>query len=110
MLEKVKTTAAKNNAHITKFATFKNGGLFDQNPISAKEGLTPLKKGLPTEKYGGYNSTKTMFFIPVRYRAGKKTDIIIMPVELLYGKNSLRMRLLPKSIPSTDWDAFSKRP
>lgn len=72
MLEKVKTTAAKNNAHITKFATFKNGGLFDQNPISAKEGLTPLKKGLPTEKYGGYNKAGSMFFIPVRYRVGKK--------------------------------------
>lgn len=89
MLEKAKTTAAKNNAHITKFATFKNGGLFDQNPISAKEGLTPLKKGLPTEKYGGYNKAGSMFFIPVRYRVGKKTDIIIMPVELLCGKKFL---------------------
>lgn len=30
-----------------------------------------------------------MFFIPVRYRVGKKTDIIIMPVELLCGKKFL---------------------
>ena len=89
MLDKVKMTAAKNNAHFTKFATFKRGGLFDQQPVPAKEGLTPLKKGLPTEKYGGYNKAGVMFFIPVRYKVGKKSDIIIMPVELLHGKKFL---------------------
>ena len=89
MLWKVKQTAVKNNAHFTKYAAFKTGGLFDQMPVRKKEGLTPLKKGLPTEKYGGYNKAGAMFFIPVRYKAGKKSDIIIMSVELLYGKQFL---------------------
>ena len=89
MLGKVKQTAVKNNAHFTKYAAFKTGGLFDQMPVRKKEGLTPLKKGLPTEKYGGYNKAGAMFFIPVRYKAGKKSDIIIMSVELLYGKQFL---------------------
>ena len=30
-----------------------------------------------------------MFFIPVRYKAGRKSEIIIMSVELLYGKEFL---------------------
>ena len=89
MLAKVKKTAVKNNAHFTKFAYYKKGGLFDQMPVPAAEGLVPLKKGLPTEKYGGYNKAGAMFFIPVRYKAGKKSEIIIMSVELLFGKRFL---------------------
>lgn len=89
MLAKVKKTAVKNHAHFTKFSFFKKGGLFDQMPVSAAEGLVPLKKGLPTEKYGGYNKASVMFYIPVRYRAGKKSDIIILSVELLFGKRFL---------------------
>lgn len=92
MLAKVKKIAVKNNAHFTKFAYYKKGGLFDQMPVSAAEGLTPLKKGLPTEKYGGYNKAGAMFYIPVRYKAGKKSEIIIMSVELLFGKRFLSDR------------------
>lgn len=89
MLNKVKLTARKNNAHFTKFSYFKKGGLFDQMPVSAKAGLTPLKKNLPTEKYGGYNKAGVMFFIPVKYKLGKKTEIVIMSVELLHGDKFL---------------------
>lgn len=89
MLAKVKATVAKNNAHFTKYKFFKRGGLFDQNPVHAGADKTPLKKGLPTEKYGGYNKAGVMFFIPVKYTAGKKTEIIIMSVELLVGKKFL---------------------
>ncbi|MGN0546728.1 MAG: type II CRISPR RNA-guided endonuclease Cas9 [Acutalibacteraceae bacterium] len=89
MLAKVKKTAVKNNAHFTKFAYYKKGGLFDQMPVPAAEGLVPLKKDLPTEKYGGYNKAGAMFYIPVRYKAGKKSEIIIMSVELLFGKRFL---------------------
>ena len=89
MLAKVKETAVKNNAHFTKFAFFKKGGLFDQMPVPAASGLVPRKKDLPTEKYGGYNKAGVMFFIPVRYKIGKKHDIMIMPVELLHGKHFL---------------------
>lgn len=89
MLAKVKATVAKNNAHFTKYKFFKRGGLFDQNPVHAGADKTPLKKGLPTEKYGGYNKAGVMFFIPVKYTAGKKTETIIMSVELLVGKKFL---------------------
>ena len=89
MLAKVKQTAVKNNAHFTKFAYYKKGGLFDQMPVPAADGLVPLKKGLPTEKYGGYNKAGAMFYIPVRYKSGKKSEIIIMSVELLFGKRFL---------------------
>ena len=89
MLAKVKATAVKNTAHFTKFAFFKKGGFFDQMPVAAAEGLVPRKKNLPTEKYGGYNKPSAMFFIPVRYQAGKKSEIIIMSVELLHGQKFL---------------------
>ena len=89
MLAKAKETATKNNAHFTKFAFFKKGGLFDQMPVPAAEGLIPRKKNLPTEKYGGYNKAGSMFFIPVKYKTGKKQDIMIMSVELLHGKHFL---------------------
>ena len=89
MLGKVKRIVAKNNAHFTKFAYFKHGGLFDQMPVRASEGLVPLKKDMDTEKYGGYNKPSNMFFIPVRYTAGKKSELFIMPVELRVGKRFL---------------------
>ncbi len=88
-IAKVKAIAAKNTAHFTKYAYFKHGGFFDQQLVSASKGLTPIKKGLPTEKYGGYNKAGAMFYIPVRYKAGKKSEIIIMSVEMLYGKKFL---------------------
>ena len=88
-LAKVKSTAVKNNAHFTKYSFFKTGGLFDQMPVSAAEGLVPRKKDMPTEKYGGYNKSSVMFFIPVKYTCGKKTDIMIMSVELAHGKHFL---------------------
>ena len=48
-----------------------------------------FKKGMPTERYGGYNKPKIMFFIPVKYSIKKVENIIILPVELLYGKQFL---------------------
>lgn len=89
MLEKVKKIAVKNTAHFTKYAFFKKGGLFDQQLVSAGEGLTPIKKNLPTEKYGGYNKAAAQFFIPVRYQSGKKNETLIMSVEKLYADKFL---------------------
>lgn len=89
MLEKVKRQAVRNNAHFVKYSYFKHGGLFDQMPVAKSAGLIPRKKGLPTEKYGGYNKSSAMFYIPVRYKQGKKSTVIIMSVEMLYGKRFL---------------------
>lgn len=53
-------------------------------PVSAAKGLIPLKKGRPTEIYGGYNKSTASFFVLVKYKTGKKQDVMFMPVELLY--------------------------
>lgn len=89
MLGKVKRNAVKNNAHFTKYSYFKKGGLFDQMPVPASEGLIPRKNGLDTAKYGGYNKAGCMFYIPTRYYVGKKNEVIIMSVELLHGDKFL---------------------
>ncbi len=90
MLGMVKKTANKNSAHFVKYATFKTGGLFDQMPVKKGQGQVPIKKGMSVEKYGGYNKAGAMFFIPVRYKIGKKTNTIIMSVELLHGQHFLK--------------------
>ena len=89
MLKQVKRTAVKNTAHLTKYAFLKTGGLFDQMPVKAADGLIPLKKDLPTEKYGGYNKSSVMFYIPTKYKAGRKTAIIILSVEMTEGRKFL---------------------
>ncbi len=84
MLAAVKNIVRKKNAiHLTRYAFCRKGGLFDQQPAKAAAGLIPLKKGLPTEKYGGYNKTTATFFMFVGFTAGKKSDVMLMPVELL---------------------------
>ncbi|SEI43813.1 CRISPR-associated endonuclease Csn1 [Lachnospiraceae bacterium A10] len=87
--QKVIKQAKKQTAHFVKYAYFKHGALFDQMPCAKSEGLVPLKKGLDTTKYGGYNKPGVMFFIPVRYKLKKKTAVIVMSVELLHGKHFL---------------------
>ncbi len=89
MLEKVKRTMQKNNAHMTQYAYCKQGKLFETTLLPAKLGLIPIKRGLPTEKYGGYNSASVSFFLAVRYRLGKKKDIMIVPVERMYADHVL---------------------
>ena len=81
-----KTVHEKNAIHLTRYAFCRKGGLFDQQPVSAAEGLVPLKAGLPTEKYGGYNKSTASYFILVKYQAGKKAELMVMPVELLQEK------------------------
>lgn len=79
----VKKTMAKNAVHLTQFTLCRKGGLFDQQPLKKKEGLVPLKKGLPTEKYGGYNKAAASFYVLARYTVGKKRDVLFTPIELL---------------------------
>ncbi len=88
-LADIKKTVAKNNAHMTRYAFCRHGGFFDQMPVKAAPGLVPRKQTLPTEKYGGYNKPGVSFFVPVRYRCGKKSDVMIMSVELLHSARFL---------------------
>lgn len=80
--------AQKNTAHMTMYSYCKhsgqNGGFFDQNPLSAKEGLIPLKKDLPTEIYGGYDSATVSGFVLVKYKNGKNPEISFVPLKLLF--------------------------
>lgn len=87
--ERVVKIAQKNTAHMTKFAFSRKGGFFDQNPLKANEGLTELKKGRPTEIYGGYNKPTATFFVLVKFTIKKKKDVMVMPVELLYADKFL---------------------
>jgi CRISPR-associated endonuclease Csn1 len=82
--DRVIDIAKKNTAHITKYSFCRKGGFFDQMPVAAAEGLTPRKKDMPTEIYGGYNKTTASFFVLVRYTVAKKQDVIVIPIELLY--------------------------
>ncbi len=84
-LAKVKNIVHNKNAvHLTRYAFLRQGGLFDQMPVKAAEGLAPLKKGMPTEKYGGYNGPTTSFYMLTRYTVGKKAEVMMLPVDLLY--------------------------
>jgi CRISPR-associated endonuclease Csn1 len=85
--ERVVKIARKNNAHMTMYSYCKhsgqNGGFFDQNPKSAKKGLISLKKDMPTEIYGGYDSATVSGFALARYTLGKKVEVSFVPVKLL---------------------------
>lgn len=87
--DRVLRIVRKNAVHLTKYAFCRKGGFFDQMPVSAAKGLTPLKQGRPTEIYGGYNKSTATFFVLVRYQIAKKRDVMVMPVELLHADRFL---------------------
>lgn len=84
MLGRVRDTMRKNNAHMTVYPFLRKGGLFDQQPLKKVPGLIPLKQGLPTEVYGGYNKPAISSFLLVRYTAGKKSEVMFVPLRLIY--------------------------
>lgn len=91
-LAKVRAVMRKNSIHVSRYAFCRKGGLFDQMPLKAAPGLVPLKKGLPSEKYGGYNKPTASFFYLVKFTTEKSTDIMFMPVELLCADKCLADR------------------
>ena len=88
-IAKVKATAAKNCIHVTRFAYCRKGELFDQQPLKASAGLVPLKSGRDPSKYGGYRKPTASFFSLVKFTTDRKTDVMIMPVELAYADRYL---------------------
>ena len=80
----VEKTVNGNNVHLTVYSFCRHGGLFDQQPLSKKEGLVPRKAHLPSELYGGYNRPSNSYFMFVKYTFGKKSEVIVMPVENLF--------------------------
>ncbi len=81
-IAKVKKIAEKNAVHLTRYAFCRSGGLFDQMPVRAGSDLVPLKKNLPTVKYGGYNKPTASFFVLAEFTHKKKRDVMLVPVEL----------------------------
>ena len=80
---RVRKTVEKNAAHLTRYTFFRKGGLFDQQPKKAAEGLVPLKKGLSTQRYGGYNKATASCFLLVRFKRKGKGEAMLVPVELM---------------------------
>lgn len=76
----------KNAVHLTQYAYCRKGGFFNQQPLAAAPHLIPRKKDLPTEKYGGYGSPTVTGFLLAKYSVGKKTDMMLVPVDLLYAQ------------------------
>ena len=83
-LEAVKHIMLCNRVHTTKYAFCRYGGLFDQMPLRASEGLIPLKAGLPAEQYGGYNKASVTYFILVKFKVKNKNELMLVPVELMH--------------------------
>lgn len=85
-LETVWKTVHKNAVHYTIYPFSRKGGLFKQNPLKKNADLTPLKNNgeiyLDPKKYGGYNKPTATFFVLVKYYFGKKSDVMLMPVDL----------------------------
>lgn len=88
--KRVVEIARKNAVHVTRYAFCRKGGYFDQMPLSASKGLVPIKKGRPTEIYGGYNKSTATFFVLVGFKNAKKHDVMFMPVELLFADKFMR--------------------
>lgn len=81
---RVKAIAQKNNAHVTRFAFCKHGQLFDSLRRANPNGnLIPRKVSLPSEKYGGFERVAASFFVLVKYTAGKKSGLMIAPIDLM---------------------------
>lgn len=83
-LERIRTTLARNDIHLTKFAFRAKGGFFDQMPKSSADGgAIPRKSGLDCSRYGGYAMPTGTGFVPVAYSEGKKRDIMLLSINLL---------------------------
>lgn len=78
----VRHMMSKNSIRYVRYTYKRKGGLFNQMPERKKSGLVPRKKGLDTEKYGGYNNTTASFFTLVML----KGDIVFVPIELMKTK------------------------
>ena len=87
-LNAVQKTMAGNQIHMVPFSFLRtrgqSGGLFNQMPEKAKEGLIARKAGLDPAKYGGYNNSTSAGFVIVKYTLKGKDEIAIVPLDLMY--------------------------
>ena len=89
----VKNVMKRNYLHLTSYSYCQHGGLFDQNPLPAAQGLIPMKKEKPSVLYGGYNKSTASFFvfaITEDLDAKKpKKELTLVPVDLMIASKFL---------------------
>ncbi len=92
-IERVKKVLTRNYLHLTNYTYCQHGGFFDQMPVKAKAGLIPLKKGKPTEIYGGYNKSAASFFalaLTEEIKKNAKKELMLIPVDLMVADKFLQ--------------------
>ncbi len=85
-LSTVMSTMRKNNINYVRYSYCRNGKLFNRllNRAPHKENdLIPIKKGLDTSKYGGYNNTTATYFTLVKHAEKGEAALSIIPVDLM---------------------------
>lgn len=85
----VEETLKRNDILFTRYAFCNKGMLFDQNLVAVPEsgkgkGLVPIKKGMDTMKYGGYNKVKPSHFMLVASEDKKGNEIRTIETVPLY--------------------------
>lgn len=81
---------SRNDILFTRYAYCNKGGLFNQMPVKAPEdkekakGLIPIKQGMETWKYGGYNSVTPSHFMLVESKDKKGNFIRTIETVPLY--------------------------
>ena len=80
----VRRTMARNSPLVTMMPVIYSGILFDLQPKPQGQGQMPLKKGLPIEKYGGYNKVTGACFMLVEHtlRRRRVRSLIDVPLHL----------------------------
>lgn len=81
-IETVYKFASKNTPIVTFAPTQQKGELYDLNILPKNNRLLPIKKNLPPEKYGGYNSITGTYFFLAEHTEKKKRVRTILPVYL----------------------------
>ena len=95
--QKVGRTVIRNDAQLTKFQFIRKGGFFDQMPIKASADLVPLKVGMDTIKYGGYNRPSSSFFMLVKFNIKKSKEVMVVPVDSMIGDRIINDESLAKA-------------
>lgn len=104
----VRKVMAKNSVLYTQMALEEKGQFFDLQPVKARQGLIPLKNGLDTETYGGYDKAKGAYWALVEYKNETKKGVeirrTIEPV-LLYQKAQYERN--PQGFAAKNWQGAS---
>ena len=73
----VRKYMARDNILYTRLPYIKKGQLFDENVVSKRDSVYPVKSGMDVNKYGGYDNAKIAFFSLVEHeKKGKKVRSI----------------------------------